>query len=89
VTPWGACAGAGFWQDLWPHGERSPRRSRFAGRACDPTGDPRWSSLFLNNCTPWEGPQAAEFCGEMSHVGRTPRWSQGRVRGGRSSRDNV
>ncbi|CAM9951837.1 unnamed protein product, partial [Bubo scandiacus] len=37
------------------HGERSPRWSRFAGRACDPVGDPRWSSLFLKDCTPWKG----------------------------------
>jgi len=30
-------------QDLWTRGERSPRWSRFAGRACDPVGDPRCS----------------------------------------------
>jgi len=41
VTPWGAPAGAGSWQDLWSRGERSPHWSRFAGRACDPMGDPR------------------------------------------------
>ncbi|GAB0182206.1 hypothetical protein GRJ2_000685900 [Grus japonensis] len=38
--PWEAHAGAGSWQDLWPHEERSPRQSRFAGRTCDPVGDP-------------------------------------------------
>jgi len=32
--------------------ERSPHWSRFAGRTCDPTGDPRWSSLFLKDCNP-------------------------------------
>ncbi|CAN0084984.1 unnamed protein product, partial [Bubo scandiacus] len=45
---------------LWPHGkptleqvpertcgEGSPHCSRFAGRTCDPVGDPCWSSLFL------------------------------------------
>jgi len=37
-TPWGAHAGAGSWQDLQTHAERSPRLSRFAGRACDPVG---------------------------------------------------
>ncbi|GAB0184832.1 zinc finger and BTB domain-containing protein 5 [Grus japonensis] len=47
---------AGTWQDLWPHGERSPGWSRFAGRTCDPMGDPRWSSLVLKVCTPWRGP---------------------------------
>jgi len=38
VTLWEAHAGAGSWQNLWTCGERSPRRSRFAGRACDPAG---------------------------------------------------
>ena len=62
VTLWGAHAGAGSCQDLWTHGERSPRWSRFAGRACDtvwthtgaacswrtaPRGrDPCWGSLW-------------------------------------------
>ena len=55
VTPWGARAGAGSWQDLRTRGERSPCRSRFAGRTCDPMGGPRWSSLFLKDCTLWEG----------------------------------
>jgi len=32
--------------------ERSTRWSRFAGRACDPTGNSHWSSLFLKDCTP-------------------------------------
>jgi len=61
VTPWGARAGAGSWLDLWTHGERSPHWSRFAGRACDPVGDPRWSSLLLKNCTPWEGPTLGQL----------------------------
>ena len=61
MTPWEARAGAGSWQDLWPHGERSPRWSRFAGRTCDPMGDPRWSSLFLKDCTPWKGPTMEQF----------------------------
>ncbi|GAB0205655.1 hypothetical protein GRJ2_003031100 [Grus japonensis] len=54
--PWEAHAGASSWQDLWPHGKRSPGQSRFAGRTCDPVGDPCWSSLFLKVCTLWEGP---------------------------------
>ncbi|GAB0183826.1 EH domain-containing protein 4 [Grus japonensis] len=61
VTLWEAHAGAGFWQDLWPHGERSPRWSRFAGRTCDPVGDPWWSSLFLKDCTPWKGLMLEQF----------------------------
>ena len=52
--PWEAHAGASSWQDLWPHGERSPGWSRFAGRTCDPVGDPHWSSLLLKVCAPWE-----------------------------------
>jgi len=49
VTSWGACAGAGCCQDLQTCGEKSPCQSRFAGRACDPVGDPLWSSLFLKD----------------------------------------
>ena len=61
VTPWEARAGPGSWQDLRTRGERSPRWSRFAGRTCDPMGDPRWSSLFLKDCTPWKGPTLEQF----------------------------
>jgi len=28
---------------------------------CDPVGDPCWSSLFLKDCTPWEGPTLGQF----------------------------
>jgi len=55
VTPWEACTRPGSCQDLWTHGERTPHQSRFAGRACDPVGDPCCSSLFLKDCTLWEG----------------------------------
>ena len=41
--------------------KRSPRWSRFAGRTCDPVGDPGWSSLFLKDCTPWKGPTLEQF----------------------------
>jgi len=61
VTPWGAHAGAGSWQDLRTRGKRSPRQSKFAGRARDPRRDPRWSSLFLKDCAPWEGPTLGQF----------------------------
>jgi len=47
--------------DSWTHGERSPHRSRFAGSTCDPVGDPRWSSLFLKDCTLWEVPTLGQF----------------------------
>ena len=26
-----------------------------------PLGDPRWSSLFLKDCNPWEGPMLEQF----------------------------
>jgi len=57
VTPWGARAGADSCQDLWTHGERSPRRSRFAGLA--------------GLVTPW-GPTLEQPAPEALHpVGRT------------------
>ncbi|GAB0181374.1 AN1-type zinc finger protein 5-like [Grus japonensis] len=40
-VPEGGCDFMGnlrSWQDLWPHGERSPRWSRFAGRTVTPWG---------------------------------------------------
>jgi len=61
LTLWRICAGAGSWQELWTCGKRSPCRSRFAGRARDPMGDPRWSSLFLKGFTLWEGPTLGQF----------------------------
>jgi len=59
VTLWKAHAGAGSWKDLWR--QRSSCWSRFAGRTCEPVGDPRWSSLFLKDCTQWEGPMLEQF----------------------------
>ncbi|GAB0204881.1 mitochondrial enolase superfamily member 1 [Grus japonensis] len=38
--PWEAHAGASSWQDRWTREEGSPRQGRFAGRTCDPVGDP-------------------------------------------------
>ncbi|GAB0183943.1 zinc finger and BTB domain-containing protein 5 [Grus japonensis] len=58
---WEAHAGASSWQDLGTRGERSPRRSRFAGRTCDSVGDPCWSSLLLKVCTSWKGPTLEQF----------------------------
>ncbi|GAB0180544.1 zinc finger and BTB domain-containing protein 5 [Grus japonensis] len=67
--PWEAHAGASSRQDLWTHGERSPCQSRFAGRTCDPVGDPTLEQSapeglhpmgetmleqFMNDCSPWE-----------------------------------
>lgn len=54
MTMWEACTGAGCWQDLWTHRERSPCWNRFASRTWSPVGDPWWSSLFLKNYTLWK-----------------------------------
>jgi len=48
-----------------------PRQSRFAGRACDPVGDPGWSSLFLEDCTLCEGTHAGAVREELRPMGRT------------------
>jgi len=76
VTLWEARAGAGSYQDLWTHGERSTHKSRFAVRACNLVGHPCWSSLFLKDstslkgstlgqfvksCSPWEGLMLEKF----------------------------
>jgi len=29
-------------------------------------GDPRWSSLFLKDCTPWKGPMLEELVNNIS-----------------------
>jgi len=64
--PEGSCdpVGSPRWsrcQDLRMSGERSPRLSRFAGRAGDPVGDLRWRRLLLKDCTPWKGPMLGQF----------------------------
>ncbi|GAB0208242.1 zinc finger and BTB domain-containing protein 5 [Grus japonensis] len=66
---WEAQAGASSWQDLWTCGERSPCQGRFAGRTCDPVGDPMLEQFapeglhpmgettleqFMKDCSPWE-----------------------------------
>ena len=71
LTPWVARAGAGSCKDLRTRGERTPHQSRFAGRAYDPMGDPHWSSLFLKDCTLWEGTHAGAVHEEMQPVGRS------------------
>jgi len=34
-------------------------------------GDPRWSSLFLKDGTPWEGPTLGQFVEDCKPTGRT------------------
>ncbi|GAB0179641.1 zinc finger and BTB domain-containing protein 5 [Grus japonensis] len=67
--PWEAHARASSWPDQWTCGERSPHQGRFAGRTCDPVGDPMLEQFapeglhpmeeitleqFVKVCTPWE-----------------------------------
>lgn len=64
VTPWETYVGAGFWENLWPHGKRSPPWISFAGKICGPAGPAcsreivPWVGPTLeqcvNNCSLWE-----------------------------------
>jgi len=67
VTPWGARTGEGSCQDLQTCGERIPCWSG----ACDPVADPRWSSLFLKDCTLWKGPTLKQLMKSCSPMGRS------------------
>ncbi|GAB0192641.1 hypothetical protein GRJ2_001729400 [Grus japonensis] len=94
--PWEAHTGASSWQDLWTCGERSPCWSRFAGRTCDPVGDPTLEQFAPEGLHPVgeTHPGAvgeelrpvgrthiAEVGGGLSPVGGTPCWSRGTMRG--------
>ncbi|GAB0180774.1 EH domain-containing protein 4 [Grus japonensis] len=74
--PWEAHNGASSWQDLWTCGERSPRWGRFAGRTCDPVGDPT-----LEQFAPVGETHVGEVREGLSPVGGTPCWSRGMMRG--------
>ncbi|GAB0187733.1 hypothetical protein GRJ2_001238600 [Grus japonensis] len=92
--PWEAHAGAGSWPDLWTREEGSPHQSRFAGRTCDPVGDPTLEQSAPEGLHPVEGTHAGavgeelqpvgrshvgEVGGGLSPVGGTPCWSRGKV----------
>ncbi|GAB0182698.1 hypothetical protein GRJ2_000735100 [Grus japonensis] len=64
--PWEAHAGASSWPDLWTREEGSPRQGRFAGRTCDPVGDPTLEQFAPEGLHPVRG---------------TPCWSRGTMRG--------
>jgi len=49
-----------LWAGTVAHGEE-PTQSGFAGRTCDTSGHPHWSSWFLRDCTPWKGPTLEQF----------------------------
>jgi len=94
--PEGGCdhrTGAGSFQDLGTCGERSPRWSRFAGRACV-HGGPTLEQPVPEGLHPMEGIHVGaaleelqpvgrtyigDVCGELSPMRWTSRWSQGRV----------
>jgi len=71
VTPWGACTGAGSWQDLRTRGERSPHWNRFAGRACDPVDTHTGEQPVPEALQPMEGTHAGAVCEELQPMGRT------------------
>lgn len=58
-----------------PMKKRSPCWSTFAGRTCDPTGDPFWRSLLLKYYTPWKRPMLEQsvpeglYLAEGTYVG--------------------
>ncbi|GAB0186582.1 zinc finger and BTB domain-containing protein 5 [Grus japonensis] len=79
--PWEAHAGASSWLDLWPRGERSPRQGRFAGRTCDPMGDPMLEQFAPEGLHPMGETHAGAVYEGLSPVRRTPCWSRGTMRG--------
>ncbi|XP_075356581.1 uncharacterized protein LOC142409205 [Mycteria americana] len=44
--------------DPW---REEPTLEQVSVRTCDPIGNPRWSSLFLKDCTLWKGPTLEQF----------------------------
>lgn len=65
-------------------------------------GDPHWSSLFLQDCSPWKGPVVELFLNcrllevhtgtvreGLYPMGGTSRWSRGRACRGRSNKESV
>ncbi|GAB0181585.1 hypothetical protein GRJ2_000623800 [Grus japonensis] len=94
--PWEAHTGASSWQDLWAREQRSPHQGRFAGRTCDPVGDPTLEQFapeglhpvgettlekFVKDCSPWERLHVGEVHEGLSPVRGTPCWSRGMMRG--------
>ncbi|GAB0188393.1 hypothetical protein GRJ2_001304600 [Grus japonensis] len=79
--PWEAHVGASSWQDLWTRGEGSPRQSRFAGRTCDPVGDPTLEQFAPEGLHPVGETHVGEVREGLSPVRGTPCWSRGTMRG--------
>ncbi|GAB0188323.1 hypothetical protein GRJ2_001297600 [Grus japonensis] len=92
--PWEAHAGASSWLDRWTREEGSPRQSRFAGRTCDPVGDPMLEQSGPEGLHPAEETHAGAVHEELQPMGRThvgevggglspvrgtPCWRRGRV----------
>ncbi|GAB0194014.1 carbonic anhydrase 12 [Grus japonensis] len=75
--PWEAHAGASSWPDRWTHGERSPRQGRFAGRTCDPVGDPMLEQFAPEGLHPMGETHVGEVREGLSPMRGTPCWSRG------------
>ncbi|GAB0175896.1 zinc finger and BTB domain-containing protein 5 [Grus japonensis] len=79
--PWEAHTGASSWQDLWTREEGSPRQGRFAGRTCDPVGDPTLEQSGPEGLHPVGETHIGEVREGLSPVTETPCWSRGMMRG--------
>ncbi|GAB0208343.1 zinc finger and BTB domain-containing protein 5 [Grus japonensis] len=81
VTLWEANTGASSWQDRWTRGERTPRQSRFAGRTCDPVGDPTLEQFAPEGLHPVGETHIGAVREELSPVRGTPCWNKGTMSG--------
>ena len=87
VTPWGACAGAGSCQDLWPVERGVHTRAGLLAGLATPWG-PKLEQPVPEGRHPVEGTHAGTVHEELQPIGRThgelspvkgtPRWSRGR-----------
>ncbi|GAB0192392.1 zinc finger and BTB domain-containing protein 5 [Grus japonensis] len=64
--PWEAHAGASSWPDRWTREEGSPRQGRFAGRTCDPVGDPTLEQFAPEGLHPMEETMLEQFVKDCS-----------------------
>lgn len=91
MTPWDDHAGAGSWQNLWAHREKSPWPSQYSGRTCDPKGALTGASCSWRTAPSGKGLLRTAACGEPFMKDCIPwEWPQAwRLWGARSSRNNA
>ena len=71
MTLWEASAGAGSWQDLWTHEERSQRWSGFSVRTCDSAGGPMLEQSVPEGLHPMDRTHTGAVHEELQLFGRT------------------